>query len=76
MCTTKKIALMLATTFCMSFATLAEEKTNSYTIDENGVTFPFGTASRIKIGTDVEFGMVRDGALYASFGLELSLIHI
>lgn len=47
-----------------------------YSFDaDKGFNLYFDDYAKLKIGTDIECGPVRDGSLYASFGLEGQILH-
>ena len=55
----------------------AKQATNlKYSLSGNGLNLYFGERGKLKLGADLEGGVVRDGALYSSFGLEAQIYHL
>jgi hypothetical protein len=68
--TAVQVITIILLTSLIAASSFGEEKINSYKINEKGIELTFNSNSKLNIGADVEFGLLRDGALYASFGLE------
>ena len=68
------LALTIITISLIKVSTANNYINYDYT-SKDGFNIYFDDIGRIKIGADAECGFVRDGALYASFGLEGQIYH-
>jgi len=68
------ITILLFSVSAMANADRANLEKVEYRYDQKeGLNLHFSDMAKIKIGTDIECGAIRDGALYASFGLEAQI---